>query len=190
MIERQTERKVKLLRNDNGGEFCSDVFDDYCRNEGIVRHHTISHTPRQNGVAEHMNRTIISKARCMLSNARMGKHFWVEAANTACYLINRSPSIPLNNKTPIEVWLGTPADYSQLKVFGCTAYAHVDNGKLELRAIKCLFLGYGSGVKGYKLWNPKTGKTFMSRNIIFNKYVMFNDSLSSDHVPESPEREL
>lgn len=25
----------------NGGEFCSDAFDDYCRKEGIVRHHTI-----------------------------------------------------------------------------------------------------------------------------------------------------
>ena len=66
----------------------------------------------------------------MLSNARMSKHFWAEAANTACYLINRSPSIPLNKKTPIEVWSGTLADYLQLRVFGCTAYAHVDNGKL------------------------------------------------------------
>ena len=44
-----------------------------------------------------------------------------------------------------------PVDYSQLRVFGYTVYAHVDNGKLEPRAIKCLFLGYGSGVKGYKL---------------------------------------
>jgi hypothetical protein len=75
----------------------------------------------------------------MLSNARMSKHFWAEAANTACYLINRSSSIPLNKKTPFEVWFGTPADYSQLRVFGCTAYAHVDNKKLEPRAIKCLF---------------------------------------------------
>jgi transposase InsO family protein len=91
-----------LLRTDNGGEFCSHVFDDYCRKEGIVRHHTIPYTPQQNGVAERMNRTIISKARCMLSNARMNKSFWAEAGNTACYLINRSPSIPLNKKTPIE----------------------------------------------------------------------------------------
>lgn len=88
------------------------------------------------------------------------------------------------------VWSGTPANYSQLKVFGCTAYAHVDNGKLEPRAIKCLFLGYGSGVKGYKLWNPKTGKTFMSRSVVFNEFVMFNDSLSSDHVPDSSKKEL
>ena len=151
MIERQTEKKVKELRTDNGGEFCSDAFDDYCRKEGVVRHHTIPYTPQQNGVAERMNRTIILKARCILSNVRMSKHFWAEAANTACYLINRSPSIPLNKKTPIEVWSGTPADYSHLNVFGCTIYAHVDNGKLEHRAIKCLYLGYGSGVKGYKL---------------------------------------
>nr|AAL75759.1 Putative pol polyprotein [Oryza sativa Japonica Group]AAL91607.1 Putative pol polyprotein [Oryza sativa Japonica Group]AAP51772.1 retrotransposon protein, putative, Ty1-copia subclass [Oryza sativa Japonica Group] len=184
MIERQTEKEVKVLRTDNGGEFCSDAFDDYYRKEGIVRHYTIPYTPQQNGVAERMNRTIISKAHCMLSNARMNKRFWAEAANTACYLINRSPSIPLNKKTPIEVWSGMSADYSQLRVFGCTAYAHVDNGKLEPRAIKCLFLGYGSGVKGYKLWNPETNKTFMSRSVIFNESVMFNDSLPTDPQDE------
>jgi len=71
-----------------------------------------------------------------------------------------------------------------LKVFGCTAYAHVDNGKLEPRAVKCLFLGNSSGVKGYKLWNPETGKTFMTRNVVFNESVMFTNSLTSDHVPE------
>ena len=41
------------------------------------------------------------------------------------------------------------------------------------------FLGYGSGVKGYKLWNPETRKTFMSRSVIFNEYVMFTDSLTT-----------
>jgi len=75
MIERQTERKVKLLRTNNGGEFCSHAFNDNCRQEGIVRHHTIPHTPQQNGVAERTNWTIISKARCMQSNARMSKRF-------------------------------------------------------------------------------------------------------------------
>jgi hypothetical protein len=48
------------------------------------------------------------------------------------------------------------ADYSQLKVFGCTPYAHVVNGKLESRAIKCIFLGCKSGVQGYKLWTTQT----------------------------------
>ncbi|KAA3484996.1 Integrase, catalytic core [Gossypium australe] len=39
-------------------------------------------------------------------------------------------------KTSQEVWSGTLADYSDLKIFGCPAYAHVDNGKLEPRSIK------------------------------------------------------
>ncbi|CAD6228752.1 unnamed protein product [Miscanthus lutarioriparius] len=112
-----------------------------------------------------------------------------KVANTALYLINRSPSIPLNKKTLIEVWSGMSADYSQLRVFGCTAYAHVDIRKLEPRAIKCLFLGYGSGVKGYKLWNPETKKTFMSRSVIFNESIMFNDSLSTDVSPVGSDEE-
>jgi 5'-3' exoribonuclease 2 len=61
MIERQTDRKVKVLRTDNGGEFCGAAFNDYCRQEGIVRHHTIPYTPQQNGVVERMDRTIISR---------------------------------------------------------------------------------------------------------------------------------
>jgi len=89
-----------------------------------------------------------------LSNDGLNKRFWAEAASTSCYLINCSPSIPLDKKTPIEVCSGSPADYSQLRVFGCIAYAHVDNGKLEPRVVKCIFIGYQHGVKGYKLWNP------------------------------------
>ena len=87
----------------------------------------------------------------MLSNASLHRRFWAEAASTACYLINRSPSIALNKKTPIEAWSGSPDDYSQLRVFGCTAYTHVDNEKLERSAVKCIFLGYKCGVKGFKL---------------------------------------
>ena len=68
MIERQTERNVKLLSTDNGGKFCSHAFNDYCMQEGIVRYHTIPYMPQQNGVAERMNMTIISKTCCMLSN--------------------------------------------------------------------------------------------------------------------------
>ncbi|KAG8473113.1 hypothetical protein CXB51_035076 [Gossypium anomalum] len=100
----------------------------------------------------------MEKVRCMLSNANLPKSFWAEAASTTCFLINRSPSVSIKKKTPQEVWSGNPANYSDLKIFGCPAYAYVDNGKLEPRSIKCVFLGYKAGVKGYKLWCPENRK--------------------------------
>ena len=50
MIEGQTEKKVKILHTDNGMEFCSKQFKNYCKSEGIVRHYTVPYTPQQNGV--------------------------------------------------------------------------------------------------------------------------------------------
>ena len=88
MIEKQSGKEVKYLRTDNGLEFCSEEFNAYCRKNGITRHRTVAHTPQQNGVAERMNRTILEKVRCMLSNSKMPKSFWAEAASTACYIIN------------------------------------------------------------------------------------------------------
>ncbi|KAG8471889.1 hypothetical protein CXB51_036391 [Gossypium anomalum] len=58
------------------------------------------------------------------------------------------------------------------KIFGCPPYAHVDNGKLEPRSIKCDFVGYKAGVKGYKLWCPENRKVVISRDIVFDETAM------------------
>ena len=92
MIEKQIGKQVKCFHTNNGLEFCYDELNVLCKLEGIVRLHTIHHTPQQNGVAERMNRTLIEKVCCMLSNVGLPKSFWVEVASTTCFLINRSPS--------------------------------------------------------------------------------------------------
>lgn len=112
LIENQVGKKIKRLRTDNGLEFCSNEFDQFCKDEGIARHQTVRHTPQQNGVAERMNRTLLERVRCLLSNARLAKGFWAEALNTVCYLVNRTPATTIDCKTPFEVWSGNPADYS------------------------------------------------------------------------------
>ncbi|KAL0446164.1 UNVERIFIED_CONTAM: Retrovirus-related Pol polyprotein from transposon TNT 1-94 [Sesamum latifolium] len=73
MMETQTGKRIKCLRTDNGGEYRSDPFEKICKDEGIVRHFTVRHTPQQNGVAERMNRTLLEKVRCMLSNAGLDR---------------------------------------------------------------------------------------------------------------------
>ncbi|KAM6574493.1 hypothetical protein CsatA_022820 [Cannabis sativa] len=197
LIENKTSRKIKKLRTDNGLEFCSDMFASYCRKEGIVRHHTVVKNPQQNGLAERMNRTLLERVRCMLIGAGLAKHFWGEALKTACYLINRCPSTALNFKTPQEFWTGKAPSYEHLKVFGCTAYAHIRQDKLQPRALKCLFLGYLDGIKGYKLWCLEEGykKCIISRDAIFREDEMPLKTtreipMSSDVVPRSVQVEL
>nr|KYP36396.1 Retrovirus-related Pol polyprotein from transposon TNT 1-94 [Cajanus cajan] len=88
LIQNQLETKLKVLRTDNGLEFLSEQFAEFCRNQGIKRHRTVPHTPQQNGLAERMNRTILERVRCMLLGSGLSKKFWGEAATTAAYLIN------------------------------------------------------------------------------------------------------
>ena len=174
MVETQIERKVKYLRSDNGTEFCSGEFEKYCRDAGIIRHYTTVGTPQQNGVAERMNRTLLERTRCMLSHAGLPQSLWAEAVTTACYLVNRSPSTAIDCKTPEEVWSGKTPQYDHLKVFGCPAYAHIRHNKLEPRALKCVFLGYGDEVKGYRLWckDAKPPKVIVSIDVTFDEMAI------------------
>eukprot|EP00253_Pinus_taeda_P021482 PITA_21482 len=114
-----------------------------------------------------MNRTLLERARCMLSNAGLPKELWTEAVATACYVINRSPSTAIDCKVPQEVWTGHPCDYSKLRVFGCDAYALVpkhQRTKLDLKSKRYVFVGYGDGTKGFRLWDPTTRKIIINRD--------------------------
>ncbi|GJU96176.1 retrovirus-related pol polyprotein from transposon TNT 1-94 [Tanacetum coccineum] len=183
MGEKEKGKKIKKLRTDNGLEFCEESFNALCRKYGIARHHTLVRTPQQNGIAERMNRTIMEKVRCMLSHANLDKDFWVEAATTASYLINRSPHRSLDGNIPEILWSGNSVDYSNLRVFGCPVYVHVNEGKLVPRVVKCIFLGYGSGVKGYRVWcpDPNYRKIIHTRDVTFNEDVIINSG--KDFMP-------
>ena len=52
LIENQTGRHIRILRSDNGGEYESNEFDDFCREAGIKKELTVPYNPQQNGVAE------------------------------------------------------------------------------------------------------------------------------------------
>ena len=195
IVEIQTGRKIKVLRYDNGTEYRNDQFSIFCKNEGISRHFTVRNTPQQNGVAERMNRTLLEKVRCMLSNAGLGKQFWAEAVMYASHLINRLPSATLNGKTPLEVWSGKLVnDYDTLHVFGSTAYYHVKESKLDPRAKKALFMGVTSGVKGYRLWCLSLKKIIYSRDVTFDESAMLKkvttDGKVSENTFQQPEGRL
>nr|GFB28875.1 retrovirus-related Pol polyprotein from transposon TNT 1-94 [Tanacetum cinerariifolium] len=173
------DRTVKKLRTDNGLEFCNREFKQLCIESGIARHLIVAGTTQQNGLAERMNITLIDKVRFLLIQSGLPKTFLAQATCTAAYLINRSPSTAIDKKTPMEMWSGHPSDYRMLRTFDCVVYSHVQQGKLEPRAVKCILLRYPEGVKGYRLYRleNESPKIVTSRNVVFNESVMYKDTL-------------
>src|ERR1700728_4602390 len=91
LVEKESGKKVKALRSDNGGEFISGKFKDFCSAEGIQRELIAPHNPQQNGVAEWKNKTIVGAAREMLHDQGLPLHLWAEACNISVYVQNHCP---------------------------------------------------------------------------------------------------
>ena len=70
-VENQLEKKVKALRSDRGMEYCSNEFDTFCEENGIIHQTTAAYTPQQNGIAERKNRTLNDMVNCMINNASL-----------------------------------------------------------------------------------------------------------------------
>ncbi len=183
LVENECGKKLKVFRTDNGGEFTSGAFESYLREQGIKHELTVPKNPEQNGVAERMNRTLVESIRSMLSDAKLPPKFWAEALSTALYLRNRSPTKALFKMTPFEAWTGNRPDVEKLRVFGCSAHAHIskdERRKLDPKSRKCLLLGYGTATKGYRLYDPQLKKVFYSRDVVFNEkeYGYSNSSIT------------
>lgn len=173
-LERQTGKPVKKIRSDNGGEFVNRHFGELCRREGIDHQLSVPYTPQQNGVVERANRTVVEKTRCMLADCNLNNKFWAEAVNTAVYLYNRLPSSAIDWNIPEERWTGMPQSYKDLRVFGCAAYAYAKTAKLKKldpRSVKCVFLGYCSDRKAFRLYSLETRRLVISRDVTFDESV-------------------
>ena len=124
----------------------------------------------------------------MPSGARFGQELWAKTMDTACYLVNRSPSSALEDKTPKEVWTGKKPSLSHLRVFGCDAYVHVPKekrNKLDSKFEKCIFIRYKDGLKGYKLWNPIKWKVVYNRDVVFREV---KGVIKHEVQPKEPEK--
>ncbi|GJZ02717.1 putative RNA-directed DNA polymerase [Tanacetum coccineum] len=177
LVERQTGKKLKCIRSDNGGEYIGP-FDAYCREHGIQHQKTPPKTPQLNGLAERMNRTLVERVRCLLSHAGLPASFWGEALNTAVHVINLTPCVPLRFDVPDRVWSGKDVSYHHLRVFGCKASVHIpkdERSKLDVKNKPCVFLGYGQDELGYRLYDPVQKKLVRSRDVEFDEDQTLKD---------------
>ncbi|RDX83507.1 hypothetical protein CR513_35567, partial [Mucuna pruriens] len=102
LVEKEVNSPIKVLRSDRGGEYNSHEFVKFCEIHGIKRQLTAAYTPQQNGVCERKNRTIMNVVRSLLTRSGVPKTFWPEAVIWSIHILNRSPTLAVQNMTPEE----------------------------------------------------------------------------------------
>ncbi|KAL0329288.1 UNVERIFIED_CONTAM: Retrovirus-related Pol polyprotein from transposon TNT 1-94, partial [Sesamum radiatum] len=74
-IETQSSRKMLALRYDNGKEYTSNQFNNFCEEAGVEHQLTALYTPQQNGVRERKNRTIMEIAKYLMFEKNLPKEY-------------------------------------------------------------------------------------------------------------------
>ena len=70
-VKRQYNKEIKWVRLDNGGEYGSSELNTYIESKGLLFQPTVPYSPESNGVAERINRTLISKVRAILIDSKI-----------------------------------------------------------------------------------------------------------------------
>lgn len=187
-VEIETDKHIKCLRTDRGGEYTSREFSDFCKEEGIRRQLTTAYTPQQNGIAERKNRTVMNMVRALLSAKKAPKYLWLEAANWTFYVLNRCPTSAVKNITPQEAWNGVKPSVEHFRVWGSIGHVHVPDvkrSKLDGKSVECVLVGLSEESKAYRLYNPVSKKMMVSRDVVFQENKGWNWEEEKDHQAES-----
>lgn len=172
--ELQHNRKIKVFRCDNGGEYLNDDFQQFLRSEGITCQPTSPYHPEENGKAERFNRTMKEMVRAQLHHGRLSPLLWSVCLINSCLLKNCITLITINGKlvTPYEAWFKRKPNLNQMRVFGCDAYIHVHThtDALAPRAVLGIHFGYDMQRQCYKIYS------LVSERIIYTNDVRFNET--------------
>nr|GEW24974.1 zinc finger, CCHC-type [Tanacetum cinerariifolium] len=164
-IENELRTTLKMFIMDRGGEFTSNEFTQYCKENGIARQLTAPYSPQQNRVVERRNRTIKSTTS-VLTKA-------------------------LEDVTPYEAIKQRKPNLENLRIFVCIAYAKVPSQhltKLDDRSIKMVYLGNEQGSKAYRLFDPTTQRVCVSRDVKFKEDETWDwKDYISEHTKNEPE---
>ncbi|GKF26936.1 putative ribonuclease H-like domain-containing protein, partial [Tanacetum coccineum] len=101
-LENQLSHNVKIIRCDNETEFKNHAMNEFCTKKGIKIEFSVARTPKQNGVAERKNRTLIEAARTMSSVSTATTPFVSAASTPTGANAGESSFVYLGGKIPIH----------------------------------------------------------------------------------------
>ncbi|MBW0541438.1 hypothetical protein O181_081153, partial [Austropuccinia psidii MF-1] len=182
-VERKHGNCVKVLVNDNGGEYLDSELQRFLNKKGIKMQLTAPYSPKQNPISERGNRSTSEKARTLLFTSSLPTNFWGEAVVTGTFLENITPCSSIDNKTPFELWNKSKFDLSRLRTFGCRCYVNIPKalrkGKFEPTSKKGIFLGYDSDKHNWRIM-LENGKIIRSHDVVFDEHLFPGNPIKED----------
>ncbi|CAI7926592.1 unnamed protein product [Closterium sp. NIES-53] len=184
-----TDLPVLRLHSEQGGEFSSDLFKDFCRWEGIFESFTLPDPPQQNGIAERCIGLVMEVARTSMIHAATPHFLWPFAVWYAAHQLNLWPCVSLPETSPTLSWTGKVGDASVFRVRGSRAFVcDTSANKLSARVIPCVFLGFTHDVPGWQFYHPTSCRVFPSQDVTFDKSDPFFRLFPYRSAPPHPRR--
>nr|GEV10910.1 hypothetical protein [Tanacetum cinerariifolium] len=190
MIQRNLQAIVINVRTDRGTLFLNKTLHAFFKEEGIEHQTSTARTPKQNGVVERRNGTVVEAARTMLSASKHPLFFWTEAITTACYTQNRSIIIPTNDKTTYHIINDRNPSIKHLYIFGCICYLTRDGknlDKIKEQGDPCILTSVANDTLGLV---PQRQKASDYDNSNLVPHLQNVSSLADAHVPSQQELDL
>ncbi|GJS47878.1 retrovirus-related pol polyprotein from transposon RE1 [Tanacetum coccineum] len=76
LVEVQSGGTLRILRNDNGGEYTSNEFEDLLRQQGVIHQVTVPYSPQQNRVSKRKNIMVMEMARLIRDVTFDERAYW------------------------------------------------------------------------------------------------------------------
>ena len=123
--ERQSKRKLKIFRTNNGIEYFDII--KVCIENGIKHQKIDVYAHKQTVGAKRINLTLLNKIRAILFLIKLNKKFCVETLLVAVYLYNKTSHTSINFKTPYELKFDRISNFKNIKIWDSITYTLINN---------------------------------------------------------------
>jgi len=119
----------------------------------------------------------------MLHAKNLPVKLWVEAVNTACYILSRTPAVSNQGMIPYEAWMNRKPRFDHIRMFGSEAYAHISKQlrkKWDKKSQNLILMDYQTDSYNFRLFDPQTGKIIISRDVAIHETSDYQQRNSED----------
>ena len=164
----------KHYHSDGAPELISDETYTFLDDNNITHSHTNAYTPEQNAHVERIQGTLDGMSSAALHKAGLGDAWKCHAWACAIQTLKHVPTTTDRGlMSPFEYKHGRAADLSNLRTFGCRAWVHIPEEKRtkgsSLKAHEGMFVGYGDGQPGWKIYLFHDKETITSSDVVFDE---------------------